>query len=99
MKHKDFIIAENSFYKYQMYEKEAREDIKTFIENELLDVVVEANYHNMLELKISGDKYYLYTERGYLILHKDGNPETQEKMYFESIDECLEFLGIDTKEW
>lgn len=99
MNHKDFKIAENSFYNYQRYEETAREDIKIFIENELQDVVVvEANYHNMLELTISGDKYLLYTERGYLVLQEQGNTEFQ-KMYFESVAECFEFIGIDTKEW
>lgn len=98
MKHKDFIIAENSFYKYQMYEEEARKDIKRFIENELPDVVVEENYHKMLELTISGGKYLLYTERGYLVLIEQGDTEFQE-MYFDTMAECFEFLGIDTKEW
>lgn len=98
MKHKDFIIAENSFYKYQMYEEEARKDIKRFIENELPDVAVEENYHHMLELTISGGKYLLYTERGYLVLIEQGDTEFQE-MYFDTMAECFEFLGIDTKEW
>ncbi len=93
MKDVNLKVAENSFYHYQQYEKTCREDIKKFVENELKNVTIKEidnNGENSFELKISGDRYELYLERGYLVLKELGNKD----MYFESVAECFEFIGI-----
>lgn len=96
MNNKNIQVAENSFFKYQEYEKTAREDIKKFIlEEELKDVTITKceidGGENTFELNISGDKYWLYLERGYLVL--DDKTE-KGKTYFESVAECFEFIGV-----
>lgn len=98
MSNKNLKVAENSFFNYQQYEKTAREDIKKFVEEEFKDVTITEidndERDNSFELKISGDRYELYFERGYLVLKELGNTEFQ-NMYFDSVAECFEFIGFD----
>lgn len=93
---KNLIITENTFFKYQRYEKEAREDIKKFFEyNKIFDKITVEDCDNRLELNIMGDIFFLTLDRGWLVLEEagvDGDDE-DDLMIFDSCEECLSYIA------
>lgn len=91
---KNLIITENSLYKYQRYEQEAREDIKKFFEyNEIFSKIAITECDNRLELNIKGDIFFITLDRGWLVLEGTDERDEDNLLIFDNCQECFSFIA------